>query len=242
MKVLLTIPNKQILKMKQFLSCLIILFSLALPLQAQSERAADSLAYGKYLSANELRSALSPETILEVYSTLVAQEQKGNRQTTGDARSAGYLADQYQALSGVIMQPDMVSYYNWQRTGDSAHLSRQLKKRMKAEIGAYRQQAGDLDSARQALAADLVAFDTCSHNKPLFFRLLKSQETTPATFATEIYTRSILTTPHLLKAFMKRPSAEALRRDPGVQLILGLALYELWLKRGGEAETAEGQP
>lgn len=228
--------------MKRFFSFLIAFSCLALTVLAQSERTADSLAYGKYLSTDELKSALCPETILEVYSTLVAQEQNGTRQTNGDARSAGYLADQYQALSGVIIQPDMLSNYNWQRTGSTTRLPRQLKKRMRAEIEAYRQKAGDPDRARQTLTANLEAFDSLSRNKPLFFRLLKSQGMTPATFATEIYTRSMLTTPQLLKTFMKRPTAEALRRDPGVQFVLGLALYELWLKRGGEAEAVKAQP
>ncbi len=218
-----------------------LLIIVTMPSYCQHATICDSDIYKKYLSSNKLKTALSPKTILAIYSVLATGEQACETKPPGNPRSLGYLADQYQALSGVIAQPDMLSNYNWKQAGSLARLPHRLRKRMKAEIAAYRLKEGDSDSARITLAANLEAFDSLSQNKPLFFLLFKDQRSDPATFAKHIYDHSIVTNPRMLKAFMKHPSAELLRKDPGVQFILGLALYELWLKRGGEAAAAEPQ-
>lgn len=86
------------------------------------------------------------------------------------------------------------------------------------------------------LVRQLTAFDSLSHNKPLFFSTIYGKFGGDIkAYVDYLYKRSFLTNCFRLNTFMRWPSAKKIEQDPGVQFIMGLALYELWLKRGGEA-------
>lgn len=117
-----------------------------------------------------------------------------------------------------------------------------LRRKLRNTFNFYRQTHKDTRADKELLVRQLTAFDSLSQNKPLFYSTIYGKfGGNIKAYVDDLYKRSILTNRYRLNTFIFWPSAEKLERDPGVQLILGLALYELWLKRGGEAAAAETQ-
>ncbi len=87
---------------------------------------------------------------------------------------------------------------------------------------------------------NLRKFDAVSCNKPIFFATIYSQyKGDIEKYVDDLYSKSIMGSKWRMGLFCRWPSAKKLQEDLSVQFAIGLALYDLWIKRGRAGNTEE---
>ena len=96
---------------------------------------------------------------------------------------------------------------------------------------AYRASYKDESVEKRRLVQALAAFDTAAANKPVFFSEIYGKfKGNIGKYVDHLYKHSILCNQRRMDKFVRYPKAEDLQKDPGVQFVIGMALYELWIK------------
>mgnify|MGYP000532515058 CR=1 FL=1 len=105
---------------------------------------------------------------------------------------------------------------------------------------AYRASYKDEGVEKRRLVLALTAFDTVAVNKPVFFSEIYGKfKGNIGKYVDHLYKHSILCSKSRMDKFVRYPKAEELQKDPGVQFVIGMALYELWIKDVREGRVAE---
>ena len=105
---------------------------------------------------------------------------------------------------------------------------------------AYRASYADKGAEKRRLVQALTAFDTAAVNKPVFFSEIYGKfKGNIGKYVDHLYKHSILCSKSRMDKFVRYPKAEELQKDPGVQFVIGMALYELWIKDVREGRVAE---
>ena len=89
--------------------------------------------------------------------------------------------------------------------------------------------------ARQAEMEDLIKrlelFSTRAQTKPLFFVDIQTKfKGNIRKYVKNLYKKSMMSNYDRLTDFLKKPRLKKIQTDPGVQMSISLALYELWIK------------
>ncbi len=111
------------------------------------------------------------------------------------------------------------------------------------EADAYRASYTDKSAEKRRLVQALAAFDTAAVNKPVFFSEIYGKfKGNIGKYVDHLYKRSILCNQRRMDTFRVYPKkAEDFQKDPGVQFVIGMALYELWIKDVREGRVVERQ-
>lgn len=90
------------------------------------------------------------------------------------------------------------------------------------------------------LARDLQAFDSLSGAKPVFFSAVRRLYGSDFSFyASHLCSKSILSDPKRLRRFLEHPTSSEIQTDLGVQFVIGIYLYDLWIKKASARETED---
>ncbi len=250
------------MKRNKILTILTALILCSIPAKAEGQPTPeDSTAYHAHLSAVNIKDAATLGDLLALHQDLRAKDKpdgdKGIKRGPSNSfvldktLSLGYFsgntinATGYRAEFGDwnhhLTSGFFLGGFDW-KASDSENRDK-LCKRIRKQISSYQHAETDKNTDKEELVRQITAFDSLSHNKPLFFSTIYGKFGGDIkAYVDYLYKRSFLTNRFRLNTFMRWPSAKKIEQDPGVQFILGLALYELWLKRGGEAATEKAQP
>ena len=137
--------------------------------------------------------------------------------------------------SDFVRDDDLEAGLNWESTAfipDNKENQLLLPlQRLYDSAKAYRASYTDRDAEKQRLVQALMAFDTAAVNKPVFFSEIYGKfRGNIGKYVDHLYRRSILCSMSRMDKFVRYPKAEDLQKDPGVQFVIGIALYELWIK------------
>ncbi len=98
----------------------------------------------------------------------------------------------------------------------------------------------DIKTEKARLVENLQEFDAVSSNKPIFFATIYSKyKGNIKKYVDALYSKSIMGNSYRLTDFLSEPTAKKLQKDLSVQFAIGLALYDLWIKRGRAGNTEE---
>lgn len=97
--------------------------------------------------------------------------------------------------------------------------------------------------ARKAEMEDLVErlgqFSKDAHTKPLFFVDIKTKYNgNVRKYVKHLYKHSMMADYDRLTSFLRKPSMEAIQKDPGVQMSIALALYNQWIARVKQGDVS----
>lgn len=93
--------------------------------------------------------------------------------------------------------------------------------------------------ARRELVKNLQRFDSLSNNKPFVFVDIKYKYNNDIKrYVRHLYRKSMLLNYFQLQRYDRHPSLKRLQRDPGVQFVIAMALYNAWIK---QEKTTDGQ-
>lgn len=127
---------------------------------------------------------------------------------------------------------DSVERWNWK-----------LQDQMYEQHGRYSNDSTKVRSYhRRAEMRDLekrlrIMRDSCE-NLPIFFVDIDHKfGGNIRKYVRHLYKNSLMGSSGKLFIFMRNPSAETIQNDPGVQYAVGLALYELWIKKVREGKV-----
>ncbi len=250
---------KKIIALKSFLLITIATTYICPSIRAQEPKA-DSTAFYTYLDKSLIASAVKLSDLLALHQDLRAKDKPGGDKGIKRGPSSSFVLDKtlslgyfsgntinatgYRAEFGDWDHHTISGFFlgglDW-KASDSGNVDK-LCKRIRQQISSYLHTESYKNTDKEKLIHQLTAFDSLSHNKPLFFSTIYGKFGGDIkAYVDYLYKRSFLTNRFRLNTFMRWPSAKKIERDPGVQFILGLALYELWLKRGGEAVAEEPQ-
>ncbi len=105
---------------------------------------------------------------------------------------------------------------------------------------AYRASYKDEGAEKRRLVQALTTFDTAAVNKPVFFSEIYGKfKGNIGKYVDHLYKRSILCRKSRMDKFVRYPKTEDLQKDPGVQFVIGMALYELWIKDVREGRVVD---
>ncbi len=229
---------------KQFLFVIVLVLS---PLRLIGENIfiQDSVAFRDYLS-NNIGTAMDVSRLVNIYHRLNTPK-SGNkeiRRTFPD-----YFGDGF-SYSGPVFHSDapdageqkiIVTWRNWggHWSVDNARFPDSLRMGLIHDARAYR--AGkDMKAEKARLVDNLRKFDAVSCNKPVFFATIYSQyKGDIEKYVDDLYSKSIMGSKWRMGLFCRWPSAKKLQEDLSVQFAIGLALYDLWIKRGRAGNTEE---
>ncbi len=209
--------------MKKILLCVIMFFSL-LSINAQSKSfCLDTLAFRSYLS-NNIGTAMDVQILLKTYQRLKAP----NMYEQGKLKN--FLPD-------IAFDDGIVVGRHWHM--DNVRFPDSLRMGLIHDARAYRT-GKDMKAEKARLVDNLRKFDAVSCNKPIFFATIYSQyKGDIEKYVDDLYSKSIMGSKWRMGLFCRWPSAKKLQEDLSVQFAIGLALYDLWIKRGRAGNTEE---
>ncbi len=105
-----------------------------------------------------------------------------------------------------------------------------LRNMFKLCYHSFRREYPNNQRIKNDLNAQLNAFDKESTNKPLFFKNIKAEYNNDISkYVDDLCKKSILLNERKYQKFLHRPSAKKVIRDMGVQFVISVSLYRLWL-------------
>ena len=229
--------------MKKVLS-LLIAFVLTLStntLFSQSLYEQDSIAFNKYL--NTTFEQYFPLSLLQRIYSYRHQYELGNKPDSISVYIEQVTADKPAdyARNGLSMNTytdtEMVGtggFMSWAKF-DNIHFPDSLKIGFKSQYALFKKAYPRKKVAKKELVSQLQAFEQMATQKPTFFaEIKKSYNGNIKAYVDDLFDKSFLLDGTEFQRFLRKPSAFKLANDMGVQFIVGINLYRLWLKQEEE--------
>ena len=127
--------------------------------------------------------------------------------------------------------------YTVVRKFDDLQFPDSLKYKFKEQFQLFKQTYPRKKTAIHKLTEDLENFQANTIHKPRIFTIIdKKFNGDISAYAKSLFDQSILLDASKYQKFLRKPSSFKLANDPGVQFIVYLELYRLWLKQQQEEE------
>jgi len=233
---------------------LIVFLCLALSLchlAAQEQTAeADTAAYRQYFTEKYVGNYVSLSTL----STLFRHLQLWPRPNASNANSWAFIPCDVDLVNFTYSThpaypSKFIEHDNYEigRAGGSAFspfdpyaIYDNALKKMYEGAKAYIASCKDKNAEKQRLVRALTAFDSVSTHKPIFYADIYGRfKGSAAKYVDYLFKKSFLFRKSHLEKFVRYPKAKTLQRDLGVQFVIGLALYESWIRDVREGRVTE---
>ena len=212
----------------------------------------DTLAFRQYFSEN-IGTRTDLQALMQLYHRLSATYTKAEREQVSSKLNppgdAGGGSEIHWNDRGYITYVGFKDAGNWNAYPGYGRLDNflfpdTLREPLMRNIYRYRYDYKQCATDKAALVEALRAFDSVAVHKPVFYADIYSTfKGDYKKYVDHLYKRSFLCNNQRMTLFARRPEKVKIQKDPGVQFVIGLALYELWIKDVREGCVAEvGNP
>ena len=204
----------------------------------------DTRAYEQYLS--KTFAQYYPFSMLQrVYKYLYAYHNEGGTEDryvfTDDSKGRGDTGNWEPADKGVSVPIATYQvgkergFVTSQRHYDDRAFPDSLRFIFKQGYADFRYKYPRKSVAQKELVVLLTSFNKLANNKPLFFaEIHKDYNDDIEAYVKNMFKTSVLIDDKQNQRFLRKPSAEKLRNDAGVNFVIGVTLYKLWLTQQGK--------
>ncbi len=226
------------MRTKLYLTLLVL--SLFFPFcSAQKVNDNDTQAYEQYLS--KTFAQYYPFSVLQrVYKYLYSYQKDGCTDDryvfTDDSKGRGDTGNWEPADKGVSVPIATYQvgkergFVTSQRHYDDRAFPDSLRFIFKQGYADFRYKYPRKSVAQKELVVLLTSFNKLANNKPLFFaEIHKDYNDDIEAYVKNMFKTSVLIDDKQNQRFLRKPSAEKLQNDAGVNFVIGVALYKLWL-------------
>jgi len=205
--------------------------------------ATDTLAFRQYLSHSTVADYVQVRTLAKLYQAMAGGLVRSPDKSTSediphDSFYNNYTYSPQADCPSLFVIEDDFSFFEAQAANASVpnHLIRKLSDSIKS----YRLSFEDVDAEKQRLVRALTAFDSVSTHKPIFYADIYGRfKGSAAKYVDYLFKKSFLFRKSHLEKFVRYPKAKTLQHDLGVQFVIGLALYESWIRDVREGRVTE---
>ncbi len=96
----------------------------------------------------------------------------------------------------------------------------------------FREEYPQIKHFKKQLTSQIKSFDSMAKSKPLFFAdIYKDYNNDIAAYVNALCKESVLINENKYQQFLRKPTAEKIIDDLGVQFIIDVSLYKLWLNQ-----------
>jgi len=202
----------------------------------ESTVARDTAAFQQYLSAEKIGRCVDVSLLFKIYQGLkTIPNPKLQRSGT---ISENHSTDRIHPEVPVYEWGYMSSPFAWQL--DSEHFPNAVRHELLRQVRSYRHSHPNTSQLKEQLIAALTAFDSVADNRPLFFYTIDSKyKGSIKKYVSRLLKKSMFFNPWRMTLFTRHPSGKKLQRDLGVQFVIGLALYESWIRDVREGRVTD---
>lgn len=196
----------------------------------------DTLAYQEYLSAEKIGRCVDVSLLFQLNESLKVKSVSKLLYSGSITRSFGH--DHVHPETPVYEWGYMCSPFEWKM--DNERFPNAVRYELLSQVRAYRRLYDRESELKAQLVAALSAFDSVANNRPLFFHTIYTDYGgNIEKYVSYLLRKSILFNPLRMTFFTRKPSNKRLQRDLGVQFVIGLALYESWIRDVREGRLTE---
>ena len=210
----------------------------------------DTLAFRQYFSEN-IGTRTDLQALMQLYHRLSATYTKAEREQVSSKLSppgdVGGGSEIHWNDRGYITYVGFKDAGNWNAYPGYGRLDNflfpdTLREPLMRNIYRYRYDYKQRATDKAALVEALRAFDSVAVHKPVFYADIYSTfKGDYKKYVDHLYKRSFLCNNQRMTLFARRPEKVKIQEDPGVQFVIGMALYELWIKDVREGRVAEAK-
>ncbi len=224
------------MRTKLYLTLLVL--SLFFPFcSAQKVNDNDTQAYEQYLS-NTFAQYYPFSVLQRVYKYLYSYQKDGCTDDryvfTDDSKGRGEMGNWVPAGEGFPPATYLVGkeqgFATSNRHYDDRAFPDSIRFIFKQGYADFRYKYPRKSVAQKELIEALTAFNKMASNKPLFFAEIHQKYNDDIeAYVKDMFKTSVLIDDKQNQRFLRKPSAEKLQNDAGVNFVIGVALYKLWL-------------
>jgi len=237
------------MKTKTFLLSIFLALPVIGAMAQSSQQARDTLAFRRFLSQGTMADHIKASTLASIYYGLEHNEipsHTGRNYDFGwpDSYYENYTYITYRTRPSRFVQYDDREFSRTRMEDETWNEgngdSRSALSNLRQQVRSYQNSYTDKKQEKQALVQALTAFNDKSERKPFFFADINNNfNGSISKYVDYLYRKSFLTSNRRLKRFVYYANIVDFRADPGVRFVMGVALYELWVRDVREGRVIE---